>query len=163
MNYDQLLASRKILQYLKKTMENIAIRKFREHKDNLEEQEKIRDIENKIRDLNIIIKGQEKLNYEKYPNKTHRNSFRNYKKLFKQEFLRQAYLGYPFQSILESINNLIPNPGVNPIYIVRALRENGYFWYENENDENTKLNLSAKALRYLENEANISLRNEKSR
>ena len=81
-----------------------------------------------------------------------------YKKAFKHEFLTQIKAGYAIEDILTSIDELIPNPGLNPRNYVKALRNAGYFYYFREEDEQPRLILSAKAERYLENEANISLK-----
>lgn len=82
-----------------------------------------------------------------------------YKKAFKHEFLTQASM-YPesLEELMANVSEVIPNPGVNIETYIRALWYHGYFGFCDIMDENSGIFLSLKAKRYLENEANISLK-----
>ncbi len=86
-----------------------------------------------------------------------KEALREYKKAFKHEFLNQVNQGYPLENIIDSIDFLIPNPGLNPRYCVKSLSEKGFIIGDID-DPNAILYLTPKAERYLENEANISLK-----
>lgn len=50
------------------------------------------------------------------------------------------------------------NPGVNLEKYIEGLREKGYFYYQDLEDQDSSLIITDKSQRYLENEANVSLK-----
>ena len=90
-------------------------------------------------------------------NRLNQAELKKYKKAFKHEFLMQCYHGYSLENIIDNIDFLIPNPGINPYNYVNSLIKEGYLKGDIKNI-NSVLTLTDKALRYIENEANISLK-----
>ena len=157
MNYDQLLnlaenLLKKRNELIKKGLEQ-GIDKYQKEYVPL-----INKLDSEYRPLKYRIKGLVYANYNLTRNRTSTEEFKAWKKAFKHEFLTEAKDGYGIRDIMLYISYNIKNPGINPIYYVRALRNTGYFAYQDIKDNNSKLILSSKALRYLENEANIRLR-----
>ncbi len=81
-----------------------------------------------------------------------------YKKKFKHEFLTQIKC-FPgtIDEIVAGTLEAVPNPGINIPNYISYLMTAGYFIFGNELDSSA-LQLTDKAERYLENEANISLK-----
>ncbi len=149
MYYDQLLALRT---YLKVILIDVINDR---NKPLASKEAYIDEILRKIRYVDTKIKTSK----AKYSNcGVSKEEAKQYRKDVKHEFLTQVANGYSVESIVEFIIENYDNPGVNLEKIITSLRNNGYFIYEHPNIEDTKLYLTAKAERYLENEANVSLR-----
>ena len=157
-NYDQILAIRSKLKEERKLLNQIIINKYRTSQDYTKEKEEKLKVEATLKRLEPVIYQMIYENRQATLNKTDQDNFRFYKKAFKYEFLIQIAYGYSLKDIIESLENLMPAPNINPLYIIRSLRENGYFYYENVLDQNSRLILTPKAYRYLETEANKTLK-----
>lgn len=83
---------------------------------------------------------------------------RNFKKVIKNEFLLQAKDGYPVSDIVDFIEENFSNPGINLEKYITGLREKGYFYYRDIEEQDSSLIITSKTERYLENEANVSLK-----
>ena len=106
-----------------------------------------------------IIKINNKLNsglifYSNHPDK---EQIKEYKKIVKHEFLIETLHGYSLESIIDYLDFNIPNPGLNPYNYVASLITSGYLKGD-INALDSVFELTPKALRYLENEANITLK-----
>ena len=53
---------------------------------------------------------------------------------------------------------LLRNPGINLEKYITGLREKGYFYYRDIEEQDSSLIITSKTERYLENEANVSLK-----
>lgn len=93
-----------------------------------------------------------------------KEAIKAYKKAVKHEFLTQIEQGYSIEEIITFITNNFVNPGLNLDKYIISLRnpypcfDEGYFKYVDSSCEDTKLVLTPKAKRYLENVANVSLK-----
>lgn len=126
--------------------------------------------DNKEKQITMILSRLKKLNKKMdalkkeigYYSSTDSYEAKRFKKEVKHEFLTQAKNGYPINSIITYIKENFDNPGVNIEKFVASLRSKDdlerYFAYENVTRENSSIWLTEKAERYLENEANVSLR-----
>ena len=88
---------------------------------------------------------------------------RSFKKEVKHEFLTQAKEGYTLESILQFIKENYDNPGIHLEQFILKLRYHaktgkGYFLTLEATSHGTPICLLDKAKRYLENEANVSLK-----
>ena len=88
---------------------------------------------------------------------------KSFKKAVKYEFLRQAYDGYSLESILSYLKEHFACPGIDLEQFISQLRYHvktgkGYFLTLEPTDCGTPIYLLDKARRYLENEANVSLK-----
>ena len=158
MYYDQLLA-------LYRDLHVLLVRTINDYTITDSEKEKtLDDIQNRIRLVEIKIKNyslNQKARIWGCPDKEQVKSF---KKQVKHEFLTQVMQGYSLNEILLYLEQAIDNPGINLEKYITKLRhpygylDVGYFTYEDSSKMNSKLVLSKKAERYLENEANVSLK-----
>ena len=148
MYYDQLLV---LKQHLETVFVNIV-------------NDRTVDFESKIPELEEIIAKkkvvEKRLKYAKmrYYESAKKEEAKQFKKAIKHEFLTQAMAGYDIDSIVQFIYENYNNPGINLEKLIEALRNNGYFNYTNPLDESSSLHITDKALRYLENDANVSLK-----
>ena len=78
--------------------------------------------------------------------------------MIKNEFLLQAKDGYPVSDIVDFIEENFSNPGINLEKYITGLREKGYFYYRDIEEQDSSLIITSKTERYLENEANVSLK-----
>ena len=118
-----------------------------------------------IKKLCLIKKGilEAEKNRRIYASISDVNLVRDYKKAIKHEFLTQAKEGYTLESILHFLRENYDNPGINLEKFISKLRYHvrtgkGYFLYDERTEEGTPIYLLRKAYRYLENEANVSLK-----
>lgn len=158
MYYDQLLA-------LYRDLHVLLVRTINDYTITDSEKEKtLDDIQNRIRLVEIKIKNyflNQKMRIWGCPDK---EQVKAYKKQVKHEFLTQAMQGYSINEILLYLEQAIDNPGINLEKYITKLRhpygylDVGYFTYEDSSKMNSKLVLSKKAERYLENVANVSLK-----
>lgn len=111
--------------------------------------EKFKELENKINYLDYLIKEARKDLVKETD---------AYKKAFKHEFLTQIkYFPGTLAELLESTLEVLPNPKINLSNYIVYLIKSEYFTFGKGSDDSI-LVLTDKAERYLENEANVSLK-----
>ena len=158
MYYDQLLA-------LSRDYHILLVRVVNDYTITDSEKEKrIADIQNRLQLIAVKLKNyslKQKIRYRRCLDKEQAKAF---KKQVKHEFLTQAKDGYSLSEIMGFMEQNMYNPGINLEKYITKLRhpygylDEGYFTYEDSSIKNSKLVLTKKAERYLENEANVSLR-----
>lgn len=149
MYYDQLLA---LKDDLKRAFLAIVNNK---ELDKITKEQRLMEVSRQIAEV------KEKMRFAKVRYNTYgarKAEAKNYKKAVKHEFLTQAKAGYSIDNIVSFIRENYFNPGVNLEKLIQALRVNGYFIYDDAKAEDSTLELSGRANRYLENEANVSLK-----
>ena len=156
MYYDQLLALLRDLHVLRvQVINDYTITDEEKGKRILAIAKKIKIVEDKIKKYSkkkvsagVLDQGQ----------------IKTYKKQIKHEFLTQVKSGYSLEEIIPFLEENYQNPGVNLEKYITRLRhpfryfDEGYFTYQDSSLENTPLILTPKGERYLENEANVSLK-----
>ena len=157
MYYDQLLA-------LKRDLDILMMQVINDYSTTQEE---------KVEKLALISKEkslvEEKINnyhmsHSRVSGTLDQEQIKTYKKQIKHEFLTQARNGYSLSEILPFLEENYQNPGINLEKYVTRLRhpfkyfDDGYFVYEDPSLEDSQLFLTSKGVRYLENEANVSLK-----
>lgn len=149
MYYDQLLA-------LYKNLSALYVRILRQEDMELEAR-RIKLMEIKIRMQEVKQKLKSAKGW-RYPNAQSYQKSRQFKKTVKNEFLLQAKDGYSIFSIVDFMEENYSNPGVNLEKYIEGLREKGYFYYQDLEAPDSSLIITEKSQRYLENEANVSLK-----
>lgn len=94
-------------------------------------------------------------------NEINREKLKEFTKAFKHEFLTQIkYYPESFNEIVKNVSSLIPSDsfGICIDTYVYYLWKQGYFKFKDIYDPNSGVYLTGKAERYLEQEANISLK-----
>lgn len=157
MYYDQLLALLRDLHVLRMQVINDYTLTDEEKRKRISFiSEKIQVVKEKIR------------NYQKkrvlYFGTLDQEQIKKYKKQIKHEFLTQVKNGYSLEEIIPFLEENYQNPGIRLEKYITRLRhpfryfDEGYFTYQDSSLENTPLVLTPKGERYLENEANVSLK-----
>ena len=152
MFYDDLLAMKQRLELALMQIGESDENMMQKRRQRLEIIKRLYLIENELAEM--------RANHYHYPKIYDQQLVRKFKKEVKYEFLKQAQLGYFYQDILSFLLMYYQNPGINIEKFIAKLRYDekrgtGYYFCE----ENTgKVYLNDKAVRYLENEANVSLK-----
>ena len=149
MYYDQLLA-------LYKNLRDLYVHVLRQENMELEAR-RIKLLEIKIR-MQEVQKKLKNAKGWRYPSALSYQKAREFKKTIKNEFLLQAKDGYSISNIVVFMEENYLNPGVNLEKYIEGLREKGYFYYQDLEDQDSSLIITDKSQRYLENEANVSLK-----
>lgn len=155
MYYDQLKAYRhELVGILKLIISDYSI-------PEIEKEEQITMVLSRLKKVDKKLDAAKK-EIGRYPSTNDPYEASVFKKKVKHEFLTQAKDGYSVNEIIDYIKANIENPGVNVEKYIEALRvqdgRGGYFVYGNVTGKDSEVWLTDKAERYLENEANVSLR-----